>query len=82
MTKKEFKRYIESLVSEIEFTYNGKDGCVDPLNRKSYYLIYDGESIEVHSIEEVMNTPYFDGKSLDEIFDDITDIEAPYNIPD
>ena len=32
-------------------------------------------SLTSHSIEEVMGTKFFDGKSLEDIWDDITDLE-------
>ena len=33
------------------------------------------EDLTAHSIEEVMETKFFDGKSLEDIWDDITDLE-------
>ena len=36
---------------------------------------YGDESMTAHSIEEVMTTKFFDGKSMEDILDDITDLE-------
>lgn len=75
MTQKKFFEYIESLVSHIYFTYNGKDCVVDPFNAHCFILVYGDFETECKNIDEVKNGKYFDGKSLSEIFDDITDIE-------
>ena len=37
--------------------------------------IHDGETTEVHSIDDVMNTPFIDGKSLNEVFDELDYVE-------
>jgi hypothetical protein len=34
-------------------------------------LYFDGNELTVHSIDEVMDTAFFDGKSLSEITNDI-----------
>lgn len=36
---------------------------------------YGDKSMTAHSIEEVMDTKFFDGKSLEDIWDEITDLE-------
>lgn len=55
----------------VEFSYNGKDGNIDPYYHGdgvySYLLCFDGYENTVHSIESVMNTPFIDGKSLSEL---------------
>ncbi len=58
------------------FGYKGKDGNVDqyyfPQTKKKEYLLYfDGNETTVHSFDEVMNTPFIDGKTLNEVQDEI-----------
>ena len=61
------------------FQYHGKEGHVDPYctreNGFSYLLWYDGDEKLVHSMDEVMNTPIFDGHALAEITGNISDID-------
>ena len=61
------------------FQYHGKEGHVDPYDPRdenfSYLLWYDGDEKLVHSMEDVMNTPMFDGHSLSEIAGDISEID-------
>lgn len=75
MKKEEFVAFIESHAGLISFTYLGKDGDIDPFSDILYGLFYDGQQIEVHSLDEVMNAPFYAGKSLDEIFDQLENIE-------
>ena len=58
------------------FIYDGKDGNVDPYyipetNSDEFLLYYNGTEQTVTSIDEVMNTPFINGKSLNEIADKI-----------
>lgn len=75
MNFKEFIDRIESFISHVFFKYNGKNCVVDPFNAHNFILVYGDFEVECKSIDEVKNGKYFDGKSLAEIFDNITDIE-------
>lgn len=70
-----FKKKVEDCYGLIEFSYHGKDGNVDPYyhgdGKYSYLLYFDGNEITVHSVEDVMNTPFVDEKSLTELGDEI-----------
>lgn len=57
------------------FEYDGHLCDVDPFNRNFFRLGCDGKQIEVHSIDEVFDTPYFSGKALKEIADEIEILE-------
>ena len=61
------------------FQYHGKEGHVDPYGTQdgsfSYLLWYEGDEKLVHSMDEVMGTPIFDGHSLSEIASDISEID-------
>ena len=55
----------------IEFSYQGKDGNIDPYfhtnGTYSYLLYFDGYEKTVYSLDDVMNTPFILGKSLSEL---------------
>ncbi len=74
-TKKEMVEYLKGIVCHVLFSYKGKNGCVDPFRRDLYCLCYDGKTTEVHNIDDVMNTPFIDGKSLNEVFDELDYVE-------
>lgn len=69
------KEYLGNLTSHITFEYDGKACGVDPLSLDKFDMWYGDKSMTAHSIEEVINTNFFDGKSLEDILDDITDLE-------
>lgn len=53
------------------FEYNGFYCGVDPYNPNLFDLYFNGNSMKVHSIDEVFSTPYFDGKTLKDIIPEI-----------
>ena len=67
MTALEIKDYVGSLVSHITFTYNNKDCGVDPFKKDCFDMWCGEDTMTAKSIDEVMETPFFDGKSLNEI---------------
>lgn len=75
MKLNDLKTRIYSLVSHVLFDYSGKPCGVDPLNHSHYDMWYGDEAITVDSIDSVMTTPFFDGKSLTQIFDDIENLD-------
>ena len=66
--------YVASCASMLYFQYKGKGGHVDPYGPAEFLLWYGGDETIVHSVDEVMNTPFWGGKSLTDIADDVTDI--------
>lgn len=58
------------LKSDIEFIYNGKGAAFCPLD--VYAVGYEGEPNEFTNIDEAINAKVFDGKSLLDIWDDIS----------
>lgn len=58
------------------FTYRGRPGNVDPCytpeTGNTFLLWFDGEEMTVGSIEEALHFPFFDGRSLVEIANEIT----------
>lgn len=71
----ELKDRIAEIVTQITFTYNGKNCGVDPMSSTEFDMWCGDEFVTVGSIEEVMNTKLFDDKSLADIVDDIYDLE-------
>ena len=72
MTISEVKKYLSDLIGHITFEYNGYSCGVDPIELR----LRDIEvGITVDSIDEVINNNFFDGKSLKDIFDNITELE-------
>ncbi len=78
MSIEDIKKTIEDGLSLFEFRYNGKDGnvdhCYEDGEGDSYLLWFDGEEKTVFTIDDAINDPFFDGKSLASIANDITDI--------
>lgn len=66
--------YVASCASMLYFQYHGKEGHVDPYSSTEFLLWFDGKETTVHSVDEVMNTPFWDGKALADIAGDVTDI--------
>ena len=75
MTSLEVKDYIGALTSHITFEYEGKACGVDPLSLNEFDMWYGDKSMTAHSIEEVMDTKFFDEKTIKDIWDNITDLE-------
>lgn len=71
MTPDKIKNRLLEFCTLIGFDYKGKRGGVDPFNPHEFDIFYGDEMLTVSSIEEVMTTPLFDGKSLNDIYNDI-----------
>ncbi|MBS9782639.1 MAG: hypothetical protein KGV43_02415 [Arcobacter sp.] len=71
--KKEYKEtmdYLWDVGVDITFTYKGISCAICP-SQKHYTLVYNGDGINVYTLEEVQKTKIFDGKCLDEIYQDV-----------
>lgn len=75
MTAVQIKNRINELCSVVTFDYNGKSCGIDPLSNDNFDMWYGDKAKTVVSIDDVMNDKFFDGKSLTEIADKITDID-------
>lgn len=76
MTCEKIKNRIEQCATLFGFEYNGKEGNIDPYyipktKSNEYLLFFDGTETIVKTIDEVMNTPFVDGKSIKDIYDQI-----------
>jgi hypothetical protein len=70
---------VNEVQSLLSFTYNGKDGNIDPYySSKDGYrwlLYFDGNEQIVCSKDEILQTPFIDGHSLNELASSLTNID-------
>lgn len=64
-----------SLFTHVLFDYKGIHCGVDPFSAHEFDVWYGDKYETMKSIEEVMNKPFFDGKSLSEISSEIENVE-------
>lgn len=75
MTISQFKKHMESLVGCVNFDYNGISCGVDPVSWGTYDVWCGDNSTTVTSVNDVLNTPVFNGKSLIDIWDDLVEFD-------
>ena len=75
MTLKELTEIINIGASHILFEYNGEQCGIDPISKSHYDVWYGENDTTVKSVEEVLSTPLFGGKSLNDIVSEIKEIE-------
>lgn len=63
----DIKNKILSLTNHFEFQYRGEDCLIDPYSAHDIYLGYKDIDKTYTDIDDLMNDPVFDGKSLNEI---------------
>ncbi len=71
MNKQELRRYILSLATDITFEYKNKVGAICPFNRGNIVLSYGDVVMECDNIEAVFESKIFEGKSLEEVCDEL-----------
>ena len=76
MTAKDLRDRINSICTHVLFDYNGKECGVDSLNEKHFDMWCGDDFMEAHSIDEVMQAPFFEGKPLEEIVDQLENVEG------
>ena len=69
MKASDLRKWIDSLTQDIDFSYNGKNGSICPISRTNISLCYDGNTVDVQSVDAFMSTPFIDGKSLNDLCD-------------
>ena len=69
------KNRINEICSHFTFEYNGKPCGVDPYSKNDFDMWCGDSEFCAKSIDEVMDYPLFNGKSLTEIADDIEIID-------
>lgn len=71
MKASDLRAWIDSLSQDIDFSYNGKSGSICPINRTDISLCYDGNTVDVQSVDDAMGIPFIDGKSLNDLSDQL-----------
>ena len=72
MNLEEIRNAIYSLVSFFGFNYNQKNCGVDPISHTQYEMWYGEEkTYTAKSIDDVLSVPLFNGKSINEIYNEI-----------
>ena len=67
MNKYELRDWIDSLTQDIDFEYHGVLGSICPFSHSDISLCHGDKEQTFDSVDAVMNTPFFDGKSLAEV---------------
>ncbi len=69
LSKRDLKQMLKSRNYDIDFLWCKKSGSVIPNYDKdnAYSLSFEGNSLDVNSLDEAMTTKFFNGKSLNEI---------------
>ena len=79
MTATEILKTVNEVQSLVGFYYHGRPGNIDPYYSRekgySWLLYFDGTEKLVHHPEDVLNTPFLNGKTLEEAASELTDIE-------
>ena len=71
MTKKELYEYINTLAGDLDFEYQGIHGAVCPFSRTDIAISYGDTDKTCDDIETALNDKLFNGKSLNEIAEDL-----------
>ena len=72
MTASELRNMFEHSGNEFEFGYNDKIGAVCPYSPVGLVAGYNGSEITFSSFDELMATPFLDGKSFNEVAEQVT----------
>ena len=70
MTAKELEKELSLGYTDYGFLYKGKRGAVCPFNKEDGFyagVVYDGQTFEFHSLEDLMQTPFIGGKTLSQV---------------
>lgn len=71
MNAADLKDWIMSLTQDIEFYYNGVHCLINPYNHHKFYMGYKDIDKYYTDIDDLMSDPVFEGKSLNEIAEQI-----------
>ena len=67
MKASDLRNWIDSLAQDIDFSYHGKSGSICPISRTNIGLCYNGDAVDVQSVDEAMSVPFINGKSLNDL---------------
>lgn len=49
------------------FRYQGKEFDIDPFSKTNFHINYNGKEFRANSIDEVISTPFLDGKCIKDV---------------
>ena len=75
MTLDLFEHHISNLIGSVQFDYNGYSCGVDPIGHTRYDVWYGNTVVTVTSVDDVLCTTIFNGKTLLDIWDDLTEFD-------
>ncbi|MEG2323496.1 MAG: hypothetical protein RSB81_04645 [Anaerovoracaceae bacterium] len=67
MTRQELYNAVDSLASDIEFSYLSVDGAICPFSREDISVAYGGEECTFNSISDALGAKIVSGESLEDI---------------
>lgn len=70
MNAQELRDWIDSLTDDIEFQYKGVWGSICPFSRENISVSYGDKERTFSSVDELMDTPFVDGKPMKDICDE------------
>ena len=70
MSAQELRDWIDSLTDDIEFQYKGVWGSICPFSRENISVSYGDKERTFSSVDELMDTPFVDGKPMKDICDE------------
>ena len=74
MTSKELEKELSLGYTDYDFLYKGQRGAICPFNKESGFyaeIVYDGQTFEFDSLEDLMHTPFLNGKTLAEAAEEL-----------
>jgi hypothetical protein len=66
---------LKNLENHFLFEFNGELCGVDPISRNEYPFWYGAKDATASSVEDVLTFPFWDGKTLSEIYSQLDIIE-------
>jgi hypothetical protein len=75
MTGEALRKFIKDAYSDVTFLYKHSYCCIVPEGKKEYSVGWSDTVKNYDNVDELMNDPMYDGKTLYEICDDITELE-------
>lgn len=76
MSLSDIKDYITSVCSHLTFGFCGKACGIDPISLDHIDMWCGDDTATATSIDDAMRLPLFDGKSLQEIIEEIENIDT------
>ena len=71
------KQNVDNMVGAVTWEYKEKKCGIDPISNDKQYDVWCGDTITAFSsVDEVMNAPFFDGKTISEIIPEMKNLDG------